>query len=93
MTNRDDEVCDPSLRGGLRHTNREAMMQQIASLKSCPCWGVVSTWAADTMYGGFTYDQAVAKAAEETREPGRSALIVLVVDEVPGTPPAIVRQG
>jgi hypothetical protein len=52
-----------------------------------PVWAVISTFAADSLYDGLTYAEARATAKkEEAREPGRSAVVVLVVEALPGTP-------
>lgn len=53
---------------------------------SFPWWGVVSTWAADSFYQGLTYKQALAKASEEAEEPGRDAVVVLMIQGIDGPP-------
>jgi hypothetical protein len=49
-------------------------------------WAVVSSFAADTYYRGLTYAEAVELVTRETREPGRSASVVLEVEYAEAVP-------
>jgi hypothetical protein len=59
-------------------------------LLELPAWGVVSTFAVDTLYDGLTYQQAVERAKEEAKEPGRDAVVVLCVQRFEG--PSLLRH-
>jgi hypothetical protein len=49
-------------------------------------WAVVSTFAADAYYRGLTYTEAVELVKRETREPGRTASVVLEIEYAEGVP-------
>lgn len=58
----------------------------LGGILSQKVWGVVSNFAVDVLYDGLTYREACDKAKEEANEPGRDALVVLLVREYPGKP-------
>ena len=59
----------------------------VRRLGHLPAWGVVSTFAAESFYENLTYEQAVRLAREEaSREPGRTASVVLTISTEVGMP-------
>jgi hypothetical protein len=58
----------------------------ISQLGPFPIWAVISTFAADTMYSGLTYPEALHRAQIEALEVGREASVVLQIQHFQGPP-------
>jgi hypothetical protein len=62
----------------------ELRAQIIHDLGAYPVWAVVSTFAADTMYSGLTFPEAMHRAQVEALEVGREASVVLQLHHFQG---------